>query len=426
MKKNVLFVGDLRPVNNYGAVATTEMLLKLLQDENLNVNYKLIDFRSLYNPTPVDGFKTESKPCVLKCIVKKLLPTSLIKRIRNNYIGNQNNDFVPYKLSQYEDYYCQMNDGKILQYEKKLLEWADIIFINGEGNIVNGTDKFGKYRMGARYLLFMAWVGKIKFNLPTFIVNHTVDPNNYNAFEIIENVYPKLDKVLVRETLSLPLLEQHNVKNAEFVADALFTYKPAEDWQPSEKLSRQIDFSKPYICIGDSSGIRNAYNQVKWNVVDVFSEIIDKIKQIIPQVIFVDGYNGGNEDINRVIRKNKIGYVNFDNCDYHDLYQVLKRAKLFISGRWHASILCVLANTPILSWGADSHKTKSLYTLLEYPYRFFEVSTLPTNIPEMIDESRNILNNADKIKSNIKTKVEILAASARGNSTFLNQYVDKK
>ena len=426
MKKNILFIGDLRSVQNYGAVATTESLIKMLQDEKFDADYKYIDYRSLYHPTPEGGFKNVASKSSLKRVAKKMLPASLIRQIHSARVVNKNNDFVPYKFSQYEDYYCQMNDGKILQYEKKLLEWADLIFINGEGNIVNGTDKFGKYRMGARYLLFMAWAGKTKFNLPTFIVNHTVDPNNYNAFEIIENVYPKLDKVLVRETLSLPLLEQHNVKNAEFVADALFSYQPADDWKPSEKLSQQIDFSKPYICIGDSSGIRNAYNQVKWNVVDVFSEIIDGIKQIVPQVIFVDGYNGGNEDINRVIRKNKIGYVNFDNCGYHDLYQVLKRAKLFISGRWHASILCVLANTPILSWGADSHKTRSLYTLLEYPYRFFEVSTLPANIPEMIDETKKILDKADTIKSKLKTKIETLAVSARGNSSFLKQYVDKK
>ena len=41
-----------------------------------------------------------------------------------------------------------MQKGLCLQYEKRMLEWADIVYINGEGNIVNGTDRYGKYRMG--------------------------------------------------------------------------------------------------------------------------------------------------------------------------------------------------------------------------------------------------------------------------------------
>mgnify|MGYP000677091129 CR=1 FL=1 len=152
-------------------------------------------------------------------------------------------------------------------------------------------------------------------------------------------------------------------------------------------FKKGIDFSKPYICLGDSSGIKNAYNQVKWDVFQVLSEIVDRLRGITPQIIFVDGYSGGNEDINELVKKKRLGRVNLNNCNYHDLYHVLEGASLFISGRWHASILCTLANTPILLWGSDSHKTKSLYTLLEYKYPFFEVATLPVNIDELIRDS---------------------------------------
>ena len=119
-----------------------------------------------------------------------------------------------------------------------MLEWADIIYINGEGNIVNGTDQYGKYRMGARYILFMAWVSKIKYNKTTLMVNHTVDPNNSNAFEMISHIYPHLDEVYVREPLSLPILEKYKINNGKFVPDALWAYKPSKHWEIPDILKR--------------------------------------------------------------------------------------------------------------------------------------------------------------------------------------------
>lgn len=430
--KKILIIGDLRTAYNYGAIATTESLMKLLDNEHLDAEFKYIDHRSMVRPTPETGWPKQlpnNENTVIKQTkdaIKHCLPGPVVESIRKiKGRGTDVPDFVPYKLSQFEDYYGKMVSGQTLRYDKQMLDWADIVYINSEGNIVHGTDKFGKYRMGARYVLFMAWVSKIKMHKPTLIVNHTVDPDNYNAFEIISDLYPKLDKVYVRETLSLPLLEQHGVFNAEFVPDALFSYEPVKDWKPNNYLKSQINFNEPYICIGDSSGIRNNYNQVKWNVVEVLGEIVSRLKDICPQVVFVDGYSGGNEDINRVIRDNGLGYVSLRNTDYHNLYQVLKRADLFVSGRWHASILSTLAQTPILLWGSDSHKTKSLYTLLDYKYRFFEVSTLPVNIPEMIEEAKKILADSEHIKSKMASVCAEFRIRTQENAKVLKQYVNK-
>lgn len=425
--KNVLFIGDLRTAFNYGAIATTETLIKLVQNEQFDIDVKYIDFRSLYKPTPLAGYPSDiqgpQKTTFLKRI-KSFIPRRFKTFIKNVKKPIKQYDFIPYKYSQYEGYFEQMKAGKILQFEKKMLEWADIIYINGEGNIVNGTDQYGKYRMGARYILFMAWVSKIKYKKPTLIVNHTVDPNNSNAFEMISHIYPYLDEVYVREPLSLPILERNKITNGIFVPDALWAYKPSDHWEIPDVLKSEIDFSKPYICIGDSSGFKNAYNKVKWDVPTVLGNIIDELQKITPQIIFVDGYNGGSDDINQIIRKKHLGYVNLNNCSYHDLYHVLKRAQIFISGRWHASILSILANTPILLWGADSHKTRSLYTILDYPYPFFEVSTLPVNIEELIDTTKQIIKNKEQIKTDIHNKSIVLSEKAIQNAKILSKYVN--
>lgn len=424
--KKLLFIGDLRTAQNYGAVATTEALIHLLDEEKLDIDIRYIDYRSLYSPTPANGFplfQTKKKHHQqLNHLFKRMIPEPILeiyKRKKNSRV----NDFVPYKYAQYEKYYNLLISGTSLQFEKKMLEWADVVFINGEGNIVHGTDAKGKYRMGARYILFMAWLAKVKYKKTTLIVNHTVDPDNYNAFEMIEKIYPILDVVFVREKLSLPLLEKHGVNNALFVPDALFSYKDEKGWKPTPYLKSQIDFSKPYICIGDSSGLRNRYNCVKWDVISNYVAIIEGLKEIVPQIIFVDGFNGNNHKILQAINKTGIGSVNIKNTSYRDLFHVLGGAELFISGRWHASILSVLANTPILLWGSDSHKTKSLYPLLDYNYRFFEVSSLPVNIPELVSEAKKIIDDSTQIKSKLKEKVALYSDLSRDNVKILRNYV---
>ena len=434
---NILFIGDLRKVHNYGAIATTEALVHILEQEIPHAEIKIIEARSMYQATPSRGF-TDSESAnenpkslanQLKRELRSLLPQkikSCLRVLRKSYnVDFEKADFVPYKYSQFESYYNEMRNGNKFQYEKNLLEWSDAVFINCEGNIVNGTDERGRYRIGARYLLFMAWCAKIKFNKYTVIANHTVDPRNVNAFEMISNIYPYLDHAILRETLSLELLEKHGVKNGEFAPDALFTYENQTHWHPSKELSRLIDFNNPYICVGDSSAFQNKYGGLKWPVAQFLSMMIEQLKVVCPQIIFVDGFNGQHEDVNQVLKNTGIPSVNLTNCDYHELFHILKGALIFISGRWHASILSVLANTPILLWGSDSHKTKSLYPLLDYKYRFFELDSMPANLPELINEVKKVLDESDTIKILFKEKVEKFSKEAKNNILFMKKDIIK-
>lgn len=170
--------------------------------------------------------------------------------------------------------------------------------------------------------------------------------------------------------------------------------------------------------MGDSSGFKNAYSSVPWNVPTVLNELVKALKGICPQIVFVSG----NTEM-EYVDKMGIAGVNIDNCPYEDLIQILHRATLFISGRWHASILSCIAKTPILLWGSDSHKTRSLYPLMEYKYRFFEVSTLPVNIPELVEEAKRIIADGENIKKTFSQKVSEYSVLARRNGEILKGYV---
>lgn len=403
MVKKILFVGDVRPSYNYGAIATTESMLELIDSLLLDFEINIIDSRSFLGNTPINGWPAleafQKSDNILKKLTKKIGIYDSMKKIKDGRYKKQVTDNIPSRIDQYEYFAEKIQLGQTWSYERRLIEWSDMIIIQGEGNIVNGTDSTGRYRNGGRYILFFAYLSKMVFNKQTFIINHTVDPINRDIQKIIKMLYPNLDGASVREKKSLALLKEWGIDNVSYVPDALWTHDFYNDLMVKKpKCLQKFDFSDSYICLGDSSGIKNKYTQVKWDVVNVYTDLIIKLENVCPNIIFIDGYNGQNVEINKVIKDNNLKYVNLTNCNYHELFYVLQNASLFISGRWHASIISLLANTPILLWGSDSHKTEALYSEIDYPYEFFDVTGIPLNTDRIAKEAKKIMNeNHDNV-----------------------------
>lgn len=435
MAKRILLVGDLRNVLNYGAIATTESLISLIRIHHPDAELKCIDFRSMQNATPIDGWETvvevqEKKNKLahkfkrIRKFIVNILPYKLVclYRLRKEKVQEREyipfmNYHAPYLFKDYEKWSNNFLDGEILQYEKKLLDWADLVIVNGEGNVVRGIDSNGVYRHRTLYLFFISWLSKKIYNKPTYIVNHVVDPDSQDAIEIIKNLYPLLDKVVVRDPLSLQRLLDLGVKGAEYAPDALFSYKGDDEWSPSQNIKEQIDFKKPYILLGDSSSFCNAYSHSKWNVPYYMSQLVNQLRRIVPQIVFLDGFSGFNSEINIVVEHNHLGCISLQNCNWHELFHVMRRAEIFISGRWHASILSILAGTPILCWGSDSHKTKALYPIMDYQYKFFDSDTLPIHIDDIVREAKKIIDDKDEIREDFDNKINTLRQQSHKNIT---------
>ena len=431
----VLLVGDLRSVKgNYGAMATSEQLIR--QIKKYDVELKCIDWRSFCTPTPPEGWQDSVEEYLahtpvtrntfpLRQCMKQLLPYGLVIKRQDRMKANLNRvPFVPYRYRDYADFAQRVEKGELLQYENSMLSWADIVVFNSEGNIVRGTDACGYYRIGGLYILFMEYLSKVIKRKPTYVINHTVDPGNRDIIEIIKNTYPTMDGVLIRERKSLQLVRSWGITNARLVPDALFLYNEEEN--KAEGLPQQFlekrDPAKKLICLGDSSGMFNAFGHVKWDLCDFYVELIGKLQQKGFQIAFIDGGNGGDADINNAVEKYGLIHLMMTNCNYKQLYNVLKEAEIFISGRWHASILSLQAGTPILLWGADSHKTEALYDLVDYEYKFFDVASLPLHIDDIVEETMRILQN-----DNAKT-FEIVAQlkeQAKQNSYMLELQEEK-
>lgn len=414
--KNVLLVGDFRDCLNYGAIATTETLIELFMDCAEEIQLRTIGYRSFLSATPAGGWKLDEQEYLCKLLTedwkrdkrKKNFALLLaeygvldsaycirdaIRKFRIKGIPERK-AHIPLQRKDFSKYAIEALNGETLLYEIEQIKWADKVVINAEGSIVKGTNEYGEYRIGGMYALFIAYLCKSVLKKECHIVNHTVDPQNRDIEMLIKEIYPRMDSIYVREPLSKMKLESWGIKNAVYVPDALFSYRPQKNWEPSDIIKREIDFARPYICLGDSSGLQAVGIKIQWDTKLYYTELINRLKGICPQIIFIDGFSEWNYDINYIVKVTGIGRISLRNSTYHDLFHILKNSQLFLSGRWHTSILAVLAETPILLWGSDSHKTEALYNMLQWPYKFFEITSLPLHLDEIVDEAEMIIKSA--------------------------------
>ncbi len=412
MKKRILFVGDLETSRNWGARGTSYSFNKMLKTGFPDAEISRIEFRSLYFQTPIEGWskKDPYQYSSLKWHLKRILIRfSLYSYVRRSF-GKKSSkelregpddDFLPSTFEEFESCSYSILKDVRYQHEIKKIKDSDFLVISAEGNFVNHKDHYRRYRRAARYLFFIAYVAKKRFNKPVYIMNHTVDPRFDVAENIIKNLYPIMDGISVREPLSIETLNRINPDIKPMMhPDALFTFELPSDYKPSRITKSQVDFSRPFIALGDSSSLP----EVSWDIEAFYDSLIPKLKTLGFQIVLIDGGSTISPVLGKLARKHNIGWFDVWYADFDELYYVLSRSLVYISGRWHPSILASKAGVPLVLWGADSHKTQGLIQLLDYPIEYFETKILPSCVDNIFKATKDCIDDRSAIEKHFKIK----------------------
>lgn len=114
----ILFIGDFRHSANYGSIATTDCLLKMVNSVLSSTDeIKIIDRRSYDKQTPINGFK-KVKVSFGRKIVRFLIPQKIrmallgrYKSIPASYEDLRLLEHVPVRYSEYNIYVNKMLNG---------------------------------------------------------------------------------------------------------------------------------------------------------------------------------------------------------------------------------------------------------------------------------------------------------------------------
>lgn len=333
MREKYLLIGDHRTCENYGSIATSEMLLELLRPRKLSI-----------------------------------IPITRM---------NQDYEYLPNTFEEFESFATDVDRGKYLWMEKRAINAADNIVINGEGALTRNTNSStsnGRYRARTRYMLFLAYYAAKYLGKKVSIVNHCVDPGDKTIFHMVDKVYPLLENCWVRDRLSLQNLELRGYTSAKYVPDALYNYE--------HKQSDELGSSDKPIVLSDTATLGYA----NWDIETVYEEIIKKVRSHGREVLFVDGNMWRTTDrIEAMCHRLNCPWIHVDNTSWQMLSQYLAQSSVFFSGRWHASILSTIVGTRSLLFGTDSHKTKALHVDLGLTDPFYEVDDIPFHIDQIVE-----------------------------------------
>ena len=307
------------------------------------------------------------------------------------------------------------------------LDHIDHIIINGEGSTHDMSS--ASYRAVAWRRLFIAYVAKKYFDVKVHIINHLIQTKSETFRELVRTVYPKLDTIIFRDIMS----KRHYNRlvgnddsvlaaDAAWLIDDLYTKKELnrhldtiEIWSSTGQNS-QIDFTKPYICIGGGSGLINDFQQMY----DQHLDIIRSIREKHPNhnLILTVASEYDSSLMLRLSENTGIPVIGLHN-DYSTAASIISNSDVYVGGRWHVSIFALLGGSNLVNFSANTHKISSIGEDIGFHQPIFEYEAINKKKDSIMSEIERAIEGAD---GNSRIKQEDIAhmrERAKRNRNFI-------
>jgi polysaccharide pyruvyl transferase WcaK-like protein len=119
--------------------------------------------------------------------------------------------------------------------------------------------------------------------------------------------------------------------------------------------------------------------------------------------IYLTENDGRDEFLRAVAARTRTAYIPVHTSIFA-AGAILANARLFISGRYHATILASIGGTPCIFLGSSAHKMRSLQEVLEYDHiREFPVFASADEYEEIVSLSREYLRRGRELREKIRS-----------------------
>lgn len=291
----------------------------------------------------------------------------------------------------------------------------DGIVINGEGTMIMSSPP----RIDTMYyLLFAYWAKKKKKNV--FFVNAMysdcpVSERNKTTLQFTNDILSQCDFVSARDPLSYRYAVE-NLKSVklEYVPDALFTWLSKanlEDlfWRKRELMPFGMESdadlregclkSRRYILIsGGSLAARN-----KPGAIESYCALVDSLKRVADLDIVLLEACDGDSFLYDVAKKTDTMLISA-NLPIFILFNILSHATVFVSGRFHPSIMASIGRVPCIFFEPNSHKNLGLQEMLGYhPVRQFHACPTQEDVSDICNIVSRILYGRVLVRIDIQS-----------------------
>jgi polysaccharide pyruvyl transferase WcaK-like protein len=267
---------------------------------------------------------------------------------------------------------------------ENIVKAHDTIIINGEGSPIFKTPVRKDFQRHMRIIEYSLKHNKKILYLNTMISACPQTGINKKTYARALNLWSKCNLVTVRDSSSLSFLS--GLSNSFYVPDALFTWSQDIDDIKKEK----------YICLSGGSYPLHL-NQNTLLKIKIYTEIVRYIREYFEDLeIKVVQTCKADEWLGDFAKKQKIELIPF-STELAIGFEVLRNAKLFISGRFHPSIMASIGGCPCIHFISNSDKTTYLQNILGYDNpKSFAINT--ESLPEIFKLINFYLDNKNVYK----------------------------
>lgn len=397
MKKNYFLIGDTSKEKNWGCYATTSSLINLL-NKKFNKLENVVYLEKLNRPKESITFQFLKNFFYypIKNISFFKIPLYILSKIffyyRPDYVPKSFSDFdktIKYRLHNFKE-------------EINGIKHADYVIINGEGKIY-------QFQRKGRYILFLAYIAKVKYKKKVYLVNHTLDLSNKHVCLMVKNIFPILDFISFRERISLNAykkINSCNKTNFRYIPDSVLAinYKHLSAHHFNlfiKKNNLNTLYKNKFISIGGSSAL-NRPDFLYFGAEKLYGKLIDYFLSQNYKILITISEPSDENIFEDYKNNNNIFFIKENYEETSNIINLLKYTSLFITGRWHPSLFAYLVNVPCISLSANTHKMKAFQNLIdEKNYYDFSLS----NFHHIINKSEELLNKKNYKYPNLNNDI---------------------
>ncbi len=259
---------------------------------------------------------------------------------------------------------------------------------------------------------------------------------------VLKIILNKSVLITIREDISYEYVKKLGIHAPIYLtADSSFVLSPAEENKVktiliNEGLKVPYDRLISKCIIGFSISIEGAkfyYPGGEDKLVEMVIRTIDYLIERYDTFVFLIPHSTGRRKFedDRIISKKIYGLIkNNDSAflikgDYgpKELKGIIKLCDIFVGERMHATIAALSSFVPTLAI-AHSHKYYGIMKMLGQEKWICNIQTL--NYKELISKITNLLNNKERIKEDLKSRVEVCKKRSMLNARLFQKLVEEK
>jgi polysaccharide pyruvyl transferase WcaK-like protein len=283
----------------------------------------------------------------------------------------------------------------------ELAQGADVVVYNGENSIYSNTTE-------GCHGLFLLWLARTRLGKPSCIVNHTAQLDDVRPIMagMVRLVYPALDLVAVREPRSWANLQALGVSNAELFPDAVFALDPdddsrrrVEEWRKQHGLGTQT-----YFCLS-ASGL--PMSMPRGTCEGEVTALVRDLKRCGLQAVLV-AKDPWCLPLDEVARRTDSVFFGPEH-EFHDLWPLFEGASFLVSGHYHYVIFGAMVGCPFLPLSANNHKMRGICEHLGWERTApFDATSLRSCRAQIVDEARRLRESRPALSARLLAKASEL------------------